>query len=59
MRAACSYAARALAMGEPWAQYDPWTCQVKFMYMETGYNESFKKAWLTTQLFARGAGDTW
>ena len=46
MRAATNYALRCLELGKPWAIWDSWTCQTKFLYMTTGYEETFTQAWL-------------
>lgn len=48
-KAAINYSLRAFGMGPPWFEFDSWTQQVKFLYMIKGYEENFKKSWLTVK----------
>ena len=46
MRAAINIAMKCIEMGEPWVKYDTWAQRPKYMYMETGHEELFTRAWL-------------
>jgi len=44
MRAACQLALKCLELGKPWYTNCPFTMRKKFMYLETGFQETFTKA---------------
>ena len=58
MKAACNYARRAMSLAGPWAFYDEWTHQVKFLYMVRGHQEKFTQAWAQTQAWTTPAATT-
>ena len=47
--AAANYGMACLQLGQPWWEWDTYTQQVKFNYVERGFWDSFKQSWTKTR----------